>query len=198
MIAYLKGEILQKSHGRIVLLVSGTGYEVRISNYTYEKLPSAGTACELQIHHHFSDNEQQLFGFHTLQERELFELLITVKGIGPRLALALLSSMPPDSIIETITHQNASLIAKSPGIGKKSAERIVLELRDKLGAVRSDSGTMPETGTVQSEAISALESLGYARAQAIKAVRRVAMDPSENNIRDSVSDLVKSALKLMQ
>ncbi len=192
MIAYLKGNIHSKQPGSIIIDVGGVGYLVRISNHTLERVPSAGEGGTLHIHHHISDSDQQLFGFATTEERNLFEMLITVKSIGPRLALALLSAMPPRQIVSAIVNQNAGLISKSPGIGKKSAERIVLELRDKLGNIVTPDDDTGESGSVQNETISALEALGYQRSQAQKAVQAAikAGDTAGN-----VSELLKRALK---
>ncbi len=192
MIAYLKGTIFSKQQGSVILDVGGVGYLVRISNHTLERIPAAGAACTLHIHHHISDSDQQLFGFAATEERNLFEMLITVKGIGPRLALALLSSMPPRQIVSAIVNHDAALIARSPGIGKKSAERIVLELRDKLGDIVTPGEAATATGTIQNETISALEALGYHRAQAQKAVQTVLGSDGEAG---NVSELLKRALK---
>ncbi len=192
MIAYLKGNIYSKQPGAIIIDVGGIGYLVRISNHTLERMPSTGEACTLHIHHHISDSDQQLFGFASTEERNLFEMLITVKSIGPRLALALLSAMPPRQIVSAIVNQNSGLISKSPGIGKKSAERIVLELRDKLGdIVTADEGT-GTSGSIQNETLSALEALGYQRGQAHKALQ-AAINAGDDA--ESVSELLKRALK---
>lgn len=196
MIAYLKGKLIQKQTDKITLLLEvGIGYYVRISHHTYDHLPGKGEEAHLHIHHHISENDQQLFGFFSTEERSLFELLITVKGIGPRLALALLSAMPPNQVIDAIVQQNASLIARSPGIGKKSAERIVLELRDKLGDIAGTRAVDGDTRSFQNETISALEALGYPISQAQKAVREAS---KEIGTIDNVSDFLKKALKHLQ
>ncbi len=192
MIAHLKGNIHSKQPGALVMDVGGVGYLVRISNHTLERVPSAGEACTLHIHHHISDSDQQLFGFASTEERNLFEMLITVKSIGPRLALALLSAMPPRQIVSAIVNQNSGLIARSPGIGKKSAERIVLELRDKLGDIVTADEDAVESGSVQNETISALEALGYQRSQAHKAVQTAIKSGDDAG---NVSELLKRALK---
>ncbi len=192
MIAYLKGTIFSKQQGSVIMDVGGVGYLVRISNHTLERVPAAGQTCTLHIHHHISDSDQQLFGFAATEERNLFEMLVTVKGIGPRLALALLSSMPPRQIVSAIVNQDSALIARSPGIGKKSAERIVLELRDKLGDIVTPDESGAATGTMQNETISALEALGYQRGQAQKAVQTVLGSDGDAG---NVSELLKKALK---
>lgn len=195
MIAYLKGKLMSKAPGSVIVDVGGIGYHVRISNHTFDHIPSSGQDCILHIYHHISENDQQLFGFAATEEKNLFQMLITVKSIGPRLALALLSAMPPHLIVSAIVNQEASLISKSPGIGKKSAERIVLELRDKLGDIAAGHDNVAGKGTMQHETVSALEALGYSRAHALKAVQSVvSSDLSENN----VPILLKKALKYLQ
>ena len=193
MIAHLKGTVYSKQQGSVILDVGGVGYLVRISNHTLERIPPVGETCTIHIHHHISDNDQQLFGFASTEERNLFEMLITVKSIGPRLALALLSAMPPRQIVSAIVSQNSGLIARSPGIGKKSAERIVLELREKLGDIVTPEDTGAASGTIQNETISALEALGYQRAQAQKAVQTAL--GADGNAGSTVSELLKRALK---
>lgn len=195
MIAFLRGRIINKQPGIIVIDVGGIGYKVRVSNHTFDRLPVAGDEYTLHIHHSITENDQQLFGFSNTEERNLFELLITVKSIGPRLALALLSSMPPRQVIDAIVHQKSALIAESPGIGKKSAERIVLELRDKLGDIVSDGVSEIETGSVQNEIISALEALGYPSTTARKAVQQVQQKEAAPG---DVSEYLKKALKYLQ
>lgn len=195
MIAYLRGKLISKSPGSIILDVGGIGYRVRISNHTFERIPSSGQDSILHIYHHISENDQQLFGFAATEEKNLFEMLITVKSIGPRLALALLSAMPPHQVVNAILNQEASLLSKSPGIGKKSAERIVLELRDKLGDIASGHDNVTGKGTIQHETVSALEALGYSRAHALKAVQSVT---GNDQAEDSVPALLKKALKYLQ
>ncbi|MDG5766976.1 Holliday junction branch migration protein RuvA [Balneolales bacterium ANBcel1] len=195
MIAFLHGTIHAKASGEVLLDVNGVGYRVRISNHTLDKIPATGELFRIHIHHHISENDQQLFGFASREEKNLFELLITVKSIGPRLALALLSAMPPNDIIDAILHQDPGLIAKSPGIGKKSAERIVLELRDKLGEIAASHSSGIETGSVLHETVSALEALGYPGSLARKAVQQVL---KQDQTPDNVPELLKRSLKFLQ
>jgi len=195
MIAFLRGILMNRLPGTVVLDVNGVGYRIRVSNHTLDRIPDTGQECKMHIHHHISENDQQLFGFASLEERNLFELLITVKSIGPRLALALLSAMPPNQVVDAIVHQNSGLISQSPGIGKKSAERIVLELRDKLGDIVSTEKAESPHGSYQNETISALEALGYGRPQAQKAVQAVI---KEESAAGNVSDMLKRALKYLQ
>lgn len=195
MIAFLTGILTHIHTNQVILDVNGVGYLVRISNHTLDRLPTIGEESKLFIYHHISDNDQQLYGFAVNEEKNLFELLITVKSIGPRLALALLSFLPPSQIINAIINQNAALLAKSQGIGKKSAERIVLELRDKLGEIASVDTNTYESGSIQYETISALEALGYGHNQAYKAVQTTMQ---QETTAQNVSDMLKQALKYLQ
>lgn len=195
MIALLNGSIINSEGGQVLVDTGGVGYAVRISNHTLDRLPSPGSKCTLFIYHHISENDQQLYGFADLEEKNLFELLISVKSIGPRLALALLSAMPPKNLVQAIIHQQAGLISKSPGIGKKSAERIVLELKDKLGDFSEHEAPDEVTDSLQQETVSALEALGYHHTAARKAVRTAA---GQTNDSETVSDLLKKALKHLQ
>lgn len=195
MIAYLRGIVLEKIPGSVLVDTAGVGYRVRISNYTLEKIPENGNECSLHIFHHITDSDQQLFGFSGREELYLFEMLITVKSIGPRLALALLSSMSPEQTVSAITSKNSALLAQSPGIGKKSAERIVLELNDKFSSLNLAESNLLSTGSLSNEALYALEALGYSKSQAHKAIQAV---QSEGKDAMGVSDLIKSALKYLQ
>lgn len=179
MIAYLKGPVVIKEKDHLVLEAAGVGYRVEASTQTLASLPAAGESATLLIHHHFTESDQRLFGFSTPQEKHLFELLITVKGIGPKLGLTILSGMHVDALIEAIHQGQAKTLSTIPGIGGKTAERMVLELRDKLfqtGAIPSQdaSGATsfargPAT-PARDEAVTALESLGYRRKDAETAV----------------------------
>ncbi len=193
MIAYLNGILAEKKASHIVVDVNGVGYQVGVSTQTLSVLPSAGTEVKVLIYHHFTDSEQRLFGFTASQEKDLFEKLITVKSVGPKLALGILSGMPYDQLIEAIGRQDAVSLARVPGIGKKTAERIALELADKMGAI-GGSEEFAKTGSASSETISALESLGYRRGEAQKAVQQAL---KENGNSGDVSALLKIALRLL-
>jgi Holliday junction DNA helicase RuvA len=127
MIAYLKGILFDKQPNEVVVDVNGVGYQVGISTITYEKLPDKGQSIQLRIYHHFTESDQRLFGFITPEEKELFELLITVKNIGPRLALNILSGIDASQLVSIIASQDAHRLSQIPGIGKKTAERLLLE-----------------------------------------------------------------------
>lgn len=196
MIAYLNGVLADKSTNEAVIDIQGVGYQVGISTQTFEQLPSTGEKLKLLIYHHFTDSEQRLFGFYSKREKNLFELVITVKNIGPKLGLAILSGLPADQITEAILQQDIGTLSQIPGIGKKTAERMVLELKDKIGELAGSTASAASAGGgkttgVRQEAISALESLGYNKRSAEKAVTSAL----KNGFRDgTVTDLVKQAL----
>lgn len=193
MIAYLKGVVQQKSPNRLILDVHDVGYGLEISSQTYEELPEEGKEISLLVHHHITDNDQRLFGFLTKNEKELFELLITVKGVGPKLGLTILSGMPAQEITGAIVQQDRSALSQITGIGKKTAERMILELKDKMSEMVDATycGNTAVSGNLKEEAISALESLGFKKRESEKAVVAAAR---ENDISDNVQELVKKAL----
>lgn len=168
---------------------------VGISTQTFSELPSDSSPVKLYIYHHFTESEQRLYGFLNKNEKNLFELLITVKSIGPKLALTMLSGMSAQQIIETIANQDAINLSRIPGIGKKTAERIVLELKDKLDSVLSSdiksSRSLP-VNQISDEAISALIALGYRKTDS---ERVVLQSLRGNSSPKNVSDLIREALK---
>lgn len=194
MIAYLKGTVTGKQENKMHLEVNGIGYEVEISTQTLQQLPDTGDEIRLLIHHHFTDNDQRLFGFYSKEEKELFELLITVKGVGPKLGLTILSGMQAPQITSAIVESDKAALSQISGIGKKTAERMILELKDKITEVASvpagDTGKVV-SGDLKQEAISALESLGFRKNQAEKAVLAAARD---HELDGDVQQLVKKAL----
>ena len=194
MIAYLKGTVTGKQENKMHLEVNGIGYEVEISTQTLQQLPDTGEEIRLLIHHHFTDNDQRLFGFYSKEEKELFELLITVKGVGPKLGLTILSGMQAPQITSAIVESDKAALSQISGIGKKTAERMILELKDKITEVASvpagDTGQVV-SGDLKQEAISALESLGFRKNQAEKAVLAAARD---HELDGDVQQLVKKAL----
>jgi Holliday junction DNA helicase RuvA len=194
MIVSLNGILTEKKPHRVVIDVAGVGYEVGISTKTFSELPPQGQSAILRIYHHITESEQRLFGFTDQNDKTVFELLITVKGIGPRLALTIMSGMQTNDLIKAVSQQDTAYLARTPGIGKKTAERVVLELRDKLGGAAmgdSSAGTRLSSGS-QQESISALEALGFKRADAESAVSKVLKESPETI---DTGDLVRAALK---
>lgn len=195
MIAYLHGILASKSTDHIIVDVNHVGYEVEISTQTYEQLPDTDNELKLLIYHHFTDNDQRLFGFFTKDEKRLFELLITVKGVGPKLGLTILSGLPAGQIIEAIVQGDNSALTQISGIGKKTAQRMLLELKDKMDSLSLDSVSTSNgaaiSGGMKEEAVSALQSLGINKKAAQKAVQAAGTDLNKG---DGVEQLVKKAL----
>ncbi len=195
MIAYLKGILLEKSANMIIVGVGGVGYEVHIPLSTFYDLGEPGTEVELRIYTYVREDALQLFGFRTIFERDLYLKLISVQGIGAKSGLTMLSGMSADEIVAAVRSNNIARLVSIPGVGRKTAERIVIELRDKLdGLVTGDSG--PETSSkpadsVFDDALSALVNLGYQKAAAEKALDRALDEGTE----PSVQKLLRAALQ---
>ena len=180
MIAHLSGTLLAKHATTVVVDVGGVGYEVTIPLSTFYDLEDAGAQVRLHIYTHVREDALQLFGFRTLRERELFTLLISVSGIGPKSAVAMLSGMSADEIVMAIRTNNYARLTSIPGVGRKTAERLVIELRDKMAALSSPaleqelaagSGEAVQSeDSLREEALSALLNLGFQKALAEKAI----------------------------
>ena len=180
MIAHLSGTLLSKQATSVIVDVAGVGYEVTIPLSTFYDLEDAGAPVQLRIYTHVREDTLQLFGFKTARERELFLKIITVSGIGPKLGITLLSGMSADELIASIRTNNLARLTLIPGIGRKTAERLIMELREKVAELSSaqleeELGakaevTEPTEDTVRSDALSALLNLGYQRSAAEKAI----------------------------
>ena len=181
MIAHLSGTLLSKQATTVVVDVGGVGYEVTIPLSTFYELEDLGSKVQLRIYTHVREDALQLFGFKTTRERELFMRLITVSGIGPALGIKLLSGMSADEMIASIRTDNLARLTLIPGVGRKTAERLVVELRDKIASLSSPEieeefgmqagvPTLPSEEAVRSDALSALVNLGYQRSAAEKAI----------------------------
>jgi Holliday junction DNA helicase RuvA len=171
MIAHLRGTLLAKHPNQAIVETQGVGYDVVISVPTFSALPAAGAEVALHIHTHVREDALSLYGFLRLAEKQLFEKLLTVSGIGPKLAITILSGMPADEMVGAIRGGDLARLTRIPGIGKKTAERMVLELRDKLPAVTGTSEMSATAASpVEEDVISALVNLGYQRAAADKAL----------------------------
>jgi Holliday junction DNA helicase RuvA len=179
MIANLRGTILEKHPNQVILEAAGVGYDVQIPISTFTALPDQGATAALRIHTHVREDALQLFGFATSEEKTVFERLISVSGIGPKLAITVLSGLPTGDLITAIRSSDLVRLVRIPGVGKKTAERIVLELKDKLTAVDSSGKPTPaaETGPPHSmlerDVLSALQNLGCSRPAAEEALRKV-------------------------
>lgn len=177
MIAHLKGILLSKSTNIIIIDNNGLGYEVTIPLSTFYSLPDEeGQEVSLHIHTHVREDAFLLFGFNTILEKKIFRLLISVSGIGPKLAINILSGIGPDSLLDAIAQGDVVKLQSIPGVGKKTAERISLELKDKAQKARSDSDLPPvkvssnEDKEIRDDALSALMNLGYSTKAAGKAI----------------------------
>jgi len=172
MIAHLRGLLLAKSPNQIIVECSGVGYEVAISVTTFSALPGEGASAALHIYTNVREDQIALFGFAELTEKRLFEKLLTISGIGPKLAITVLSGISAERLVSAIRAGDHATLTRIPGIGKKTAERVVLELKDKLEALAvAGSAEAPQQhGPAGDDAISALVNLGYQRPVAQKAV----------------------------
>ncbi|WP_372637554.1 Holliday junction branch migration protein RuvA [Fodinibius sp.] len=194
MIAYLKGTVYSKSENQLILEVRDVGYQLEISTQTLEQLPPRGEKVELLVHHHITDNDQRLFGFLGQNEKDLFELVITVKGVGPKLGLTILSGLPAEEITGAIVQKDKGKLSEIKGIGKKTAERMILELKDKVSEMVDATYTQAAgavSGNLKGEAVSALQSLGFRKKDSEKAV---SMAVKNGNSAQNVQELVKMAL----
>jgi holliday junction DNA helicase RuvA len=193
MIAYLRGRLLAKHPNQAILETAGVGYDIAISVPTFSGLPQLGSELALHIHTHVREDQIALYGFLTPSEKQLFEKLITVSGIGPKLAITILSGMPAEEMTGAIRAADVARLTRIPGIGRKTAERMVLELRDKLPVETSRETTAPAAGTATEEdVLSALLNLGYPRVAVEKAMTSLARNGSfETMFRDALSLLSK-------
>lgn len=196
MIGWLNGQIIDKHQpGKLVINVQGVGYDVETSLNTFFQLESQSGSVGLHIHTIVREDALLLYGFLDRQERELFRALIKVNGIGPKLAMSILSSITPNEFIQCIQQENASFLVKLPGIGKKTAERLVIEMRDTIkqfsGAATDSLNKWIPALNGQDEAVSALEALGYKPQEALKAVNKV-----NDNIK-SCEQLIRDALQVL-
>jgi Holliday junction DNA helicase RuvA len=183
MIAHLRGRLLSKTPNQAILECAGVGYDVTISVTTFSALPAEGAEAPLHIHTHVREDQIALFGFSETQEKRLFEKLLTISGIGPKLAITVLSGISADRLITAIRSGDHATLTRIPGIGKKTSERVVLELKDKLDdlatAIPTTTGAGSHHGPAGDDALSALVNLGYPRPAAQKAIEAaIAKDPA--------------------
>ena len=194
MIAHLRGKLLVKRPNQIVVETGGVGYDVTISVPTFSDLPEVGSEVALHIHTHVREDLIALYGFLHPAEKHLFEKLITVSGIGPKLAITILSGMAADEMVGAIRSNDVGQLTRIPGIGKKTAERMVLELRDKLPAEKvGEVAAAPGMTAIEEDVLSALMNLGYQRATAEKVVLAVtkngASGPFDTMFREALAVL---------
>ncbi|PWT81042.1 MAG: Holliday junction branch migration protein RuvA [Acidobacteria bacterium] len=207
MIAHLSGTLLSKQATAVIVNVGGVGYEVTIPLSTFYDLDEPGSEVQLRIYTHVREDALQLYGFKTARERELFLRLISVSGIGPKLGITLLSGMSADEMIASIRTNNLARLTLIPGIGRKTAERLVMELRDKVAGLSSPeleeqlgatttAAPEPTVDSVRADALSALVNLGYQRPSAEKAINAVLAENEEMSVesvlRGSLRKLAKA------
>src|SRR5690349_13303903 len=188
MIAHIRGRLLSKHPNQAIVEAAGVGYDLTISVPTFSDLPAPGGEVALHIHTHVREDALALYGFLRQSEKQIFEKLISVSGIGPKLAITILSGMPADEMVGAIRGNDVARLTRIPGIGKKTAERMVLELRDKL----QDFGAAPAAAPaspIEEDVLSALVNLGYQRPAAERALAKVG-----NGNRQSFETLFREAL----
>lgn len=196
MIAHLKGTLVSKTPAEIILDVHGVGFRVNIPLSTFERLGSPGESVSILTHLHVREDAMQLFGFLTDAERELFRNLLSISGIGPKMAQGILSGLRPAELREAIVAGDIHALTSISGVGRKTAERIVLELRHSLGSLGLEEPAVVSTSAqrkIQSEAMVALMSLGYTKSNAEQALRSVTAAGGRANL--SVEELLKLALQ---
>lgn len=198
MIAYLRGALLEKNPSRLIVNVGGVGYDVQVPLSTFYVLGEPGADVTLRVHTHVREDVIALYGFATALEQQLFEKLIGISGIGPKLALAVLSGIEPLELIRAVRLQDVARLTAIPGVGKKTAERIGLELKDRLpaampGTDHAAAGAPPEDH-LRGDLLSALLNLGYQRAAAEQAIEKtVAPDAGfEQSLRDVLRALMRA------
>jgi len=198
MIAHLRGRLLSKSPNRVVIECSGVGYDVAISVATFSALPSESAEAALHIYTNVREDQIALFGFVEPQEKRLFEKLLTISGIGPKLAITVLSGISAERLVGAIRGGDHAALTRVPGIGKKTAERVVLELKDKLEdmAIPSVASGSISHGLAGDDALSALVNLGYPRPVAQKALEGALA--ADSALRDDFEGLFRAALARMR
>ncbi|HTQ58364.1 MAG TPA: Holliday junction branch migration protein RuvA [Bryobacteraceae bacterium] len=204
MIALLRGVLIEKHPNQAVVDVGGVGYDVTIPVSTYAHLPEAGSELRLRIHTHVREDALALYGFLTQDEKALFEKLISVSGIGPKMAMAVLSGIPAVELIASIRRGEVEKLVRIPGVGKKTAERMVLELRDKMPAPAAEEGAAtpgaPSSAltAVEQDVLSALLNLGCARPAAEAAVRKTRGGGAPPDPSAEFEPLFRRALELVR
>ena len=191
MIGYLSGIILHKQAPELVLDVHGVGYEITASMNTFYQLPAVGQPLKLFTHFVVREDAQQLYGFYTEQERSMFRLLIKVNGVGPKMAITLLSSIAPTDFVQCIHDNDTARLVRLPGVGKKTAERLIIEMRDRLKHWTGSGFVAVNISAEEQDALSALITLGYKPQEA-----KQALDKNTGKANSS-QEMIRFALKLL-
>ena len=190
MIAFLRGRLLEKRPNQVIVDVNGVGYSVNIPVSTFYQLPDRGSEAQLFIYTHVREDTLALYGFLTEKEKTLFEKLISVSGIGPRLAVTLLSGLDADELTSAIRRGDVQRLVRVPGVGRKTGERLILELREKVGPPEAEAPTLVE---IDEEVISALLNLGCGRLAAQAAVQKA----RHNGTPEEFEPLFRAALEIV-
>lgn len=200
MIALLRGILVEKHPNQAIVDVNGVGYELTIPISTYSQLPDAGAEVRLQVYTHVREDALLLYGFLTPDEKSMFEKLISVSGIGPRLAVTVLSGLPAPDLLTAIRRGEVERLVRIPGVGKKTAERLILELRDKMPAPAGEVGAAPapSLSAIDQDVLSALLNLGCARPAAEAAVRKARAAASASGGPAAFEPLFRRALELVR
>jgi len=196
MIAHLRGKLIYKQPGQAIVEAAGVGYDVTISVPTFTALPSVGAEAALHIHTQVSEDQIALYGFLEREEKRLFERLITVSGVGPKLAIKMLSGLSPERTVQAIRGQDHAQLTLIPGVGKKLAERLVVELKDKLDDFAAPPAQSAVQGPVAEDVLSALVNLGYQRPAAEKAIQQSVA--KEAALAADFDGLFRAALKIIR
>jgi holliday junction DNA helicase RuvA len=200
MIAHLRGTLIEKHPNQVIVEAAGVGYDVQIPISTYTSLPDVGAAVALRIHTHVREDTLSLFGFASVEEKLVFERLISVSGIGPKLANTVLSGLATANLIAAIRNSDIQQLVRIPGVGKKTAERIVLELKDKLPGIGAGEKTAMAAGAggsfnvLERDVLSALQNLGCSAATAEEAVRKA----KERGVEESFEPFFRAALAMVR
>lgn len=192
MIGSIRGRLLEKNPPQILVETNGVGYEIDVPMSTLYNLPDIGAEVFLYTHYVVREDAELRFGFSTKAERSLFRLLIRISGIGPKIALSILSGISASILAQAVSQAEPGLLTRIPGVGKKTAERIVLELKGKIDTVVDSADSQTPTSGAKADIISALVSLGYSEREALQAVKGLAADVTVNDgIREALKALSK-------
>ena len=189
MIGRIEGRLIEKNPPQVLVDVHGVGYEIDVPMSTYYNLPAVGQTVVLLTHFVVREDAQLLYGFATAKERSVFRILIKISGVGARTALAILSGMSVESLAQAVSMQDTAMLTRVPGIGKKTAERLVLELKGKLGADLTGPALGTTPNDARSDVAAALVALGYSEKEALAAAKRL---PEDISVNDGIREALKS------
>ena len=200
MIAFLRGRVVDKQPNRVIIDIQGVGYDVHVPLSTFYEIGDVGSEVELRVHTHVREDALQLYGFLTDLERQLFERLIAISGIGPKLAIAVLSGMDPRDLVTAVQRADVARLTGIPGVGKKTAERIVLELKDRLAQIAlppaaEAAEAVPQADRLRADLLSALQNLGYHRPQAEKAIEAAVKSMTDQTFEQALKAALRELMR---